>query len=145
MKKVYTGHPYEFKDGPGRCSCPMWMGGLPAGTCGADAWGGFIPGKTFRDGYTGQEVRFDRKYNGYVPGLACPSHGGPDREGPRAFQDGHDADGRAMWCAVWHDFENLQESPAEFHKDPWVAMARLVASSRPGAGGIAAKCPERRV
>jgi len=26
----------------------------------------------------GQMMREDMRYNGYVPGLACPKHGGPE-------------------------------------------------------------------
>lgn len=31
----------------------------------------------------------------------------------------------AVWCAVYEDFENLQECPAEFHVNPWTAISRL--------------------
>lgn len=110
---------------PGRCSCPMWRAGLPAGMCDEEAYGVFIEGQTWRDAYTGEEKRFDRKYNGYVPGLACPRHGGPEKAGPRVFEDGTDGQGRPMWCAVYEDFENLQESPAEFHVLPWIAIKLL--------------------
>lgn len=109
----------------GKCSVPMWMGGCPSGTCDKPAFGGFIPGQTFRDAWTGEVRRLDGKFNGYVPSLACPQHGGPDEIGPRAYIDGQAENGRPMWCAVYEDFSNLQESPAEFHQYPWVAIARL--------------------
>lgn len=74
---------------PGKCSVPMWMGGFPAGTCGKPAFGEYIPGPTFRDAYTGKVERFDRKWHGYCPGLACEHHGGPSCPGieiePGAF------------------------------------------------------------
>jgi hypothetical protein len=103
----------------------MWSGGLPAGTCGEDAWSEFIPGEEWIDAYTGEVKRYDRKYNGYVPGLACPKHGGAKPEEPYAFIDGTDEQGRAMWCAVYPDFINLQESPACFDTKPWVAIKKL--------------------
>lgn len=109
-----------------RCSVPMWMAGCPAGRCGEPAYGVFIPGETFRDGWTGEVRRLDGKYNGYVPDLACPAHGGPKETGPRIFEDGTDAAGRRMWCAVYEDFENLQESPAEFSTKAWVAIEALL-------------------
>lgn len=109
----------------GKCSVPMWMAGCPAGTCGKPAYGVFIPGEMFRDAWNGERRRFDGKWNGYVPDLACPRHGGPDKFGPRAFTDGLAETGRPMWCAVYEDFVNLMESPAEFHERPWIAIAEL--------------------
>lgn len=50
------------EQGVGKCSVPMWSGGLPDGFCDKDAYG-------FR--------RKDAAYDGYVPALACPMHGGP--------------------------------------------------------------------
>jgi len=64
-------------NGIGKCSVPMWMGGLPAGFCDNEAYGKPIPCKRYRDAYTGQLERIDGKYSGYVPALACPNHGGP--------------------------------------------------------------------
>jgi len=64
------------KDGRGKCSVPMWRNGLPAGFCDEVAYGPPIKCKMYRD-YTGRLCREDGRYNGYVPGLACPSHGGP--------------------------------------------------------------------
>lgn len=78
--------------GYGKCSVPMWQRGLPAGFCDEDAFS--EPTKNGRILYTG-----------YVPGLACPGHGG---EQSRVFKDGN------QWCAVMPDFINLQESPAGF-------------------------------
>ena len=39
-----------------------------------------------RDPYSGEIFRADRKYAGYVPGLACPRHGGPEK--PKELDDG---------------------------------------------------------
>lgn len=109
----------------GTCRVPMWSGaGGPAGFCGKPAFGVYIEGPTFRDGWTGEVRRLDGKWRGYVHGPCCPDHGGPEETGPRVFQDGTEG-GRPMWCAVFEDFENLQESPAAFHTSPWAAIAML--------------------
>jgi hypothetical protein len=109
----------------GKCRVPMWSGiGYPDGFCDKPAFGEYIDGPTFRDGWTGEVHRRDGKWRGYVHGPCCPSHGGPDETGPRAFRDGTHG-GRPMWCAVYEDFENLQESPAEFGVSPWVAIEML--------------------
>lgn len=100
------------------------MGG-PAGFCDKPAYGFHIEGEKFRDGWTGQTLRVDGKWNGYVSGPCCPQHGGPEETGPRVYQDGYSERGKPMWCAVYEDFENLQESPAEFHENPWVAIEML--------------------
>lgn len=47
---------------PSTCSVPMWVNGIPAGTCGKPAFGEPLPRS---------------RYTGYVPGLACKRHGGP--------------------------------------------------------------------
>jgi len=59
-------HHEELTDGEGKCSVPMWMGGLPAGFCDEPAYGK-------------PEGRFNA-YDGYVPSLACFSHGGPENK-----------------------------------------------------------------
>lgn len=71
-------HHKVLTNGVGKCSVPMWCNGLPAGFCDRDAYGNFIPGEAYRDGWTGELKRIDGKYNGYVPALACPHHGGPE-------------------------------------------------------------------
>ncbi len=70
-------HHKNLTDGVGKCSVPMWMNGCPAGFCDRPAYGKFISGKGWRDAWTGEMKRLDGKYNGYVPGLACPAHSGP--------------------------------------------------------------------
>ncbi len=102
--------------GEGKCSVPMWMDGMPAGFCDQPAYGKPPPCKMYRDGYTGELRRMDGRYNGYVPGLACPGHGGPE---VRTFMDGN------KWCAVKPDFVNLQESPAGFGDSREEAIAAL--------------------
>ena len=71
-------HHKKLTDGKGKCSVPMWMDGCPAGFCDRDAYGFRPEGKQYRDPHTGEMVRLDGKYNGYISGLACPVHGGPD-------------------------------------------------------------------
>lgn len=73
-------HHKELTDGKGKCSVPMWMGGMPAGFCDRDAFGKYVDGERFRDGQ-GELRRWDGKYAGYVPALACPRHGGPECPG----------------------------------------------------------------
>jgi hypothetical protein len=109
----------------GKCRVPMWMGGCPSGFCGEAAYGVQVEGREARDAWTGELRRLDGKYSGYSSGLACPRHAGPEKIGPRVFEDGKTPDGYRMWCAVYEDFENLQESPAEFHRHAWVAVSNL--------------------
>ena len=70
-------HHHTLTNGKGKCSVPMWCAGLPAGFCDADAFGNYIDTKErYPEGpHRGQ--RMDNKFDGYVPGLACPAHGGP--------------------------------------------------------------------
>jgi len=68
-------------NGKGLCSVPMWAGmGYPAGFCDKPAFGERPPGKEWRNAYTGKTQRWDGKYSGYVPALACKGHGGPSLE-----------------------------------------------------------------
>jgi len=116
----------------GKCRVPMWAAGCPAGFCDQPAFGEHIEGARFRDGWTGTWSRLDGKWDGYVHGPCCPNHGGPNETGPRVFQDGT-KDGRPMWCAVYEDFENLQESPACFHEKAWIAIEMLKRQHPPPA------------
>ena len=52
----------ELTDGVGKCSVPVWDRGWPDGFCDANAFGKRLSGSS---------------YEGYVPALACPKHGGP--------------------------------------------------------------------
>lgn len=74
-------HHHDLTDGAGKCSVPMWMHGCPAGFCDAPAYGTRPPSQMYRNGWTGEMVRLDGRYNGYVPGLACVGHGGPSKAG----------------------------------------------------------------
>lgn len=59
------------ENGEGKCSVPMWSGGVPAGFCDKVAYGGRSEG-WFDDNHP--------VYTGYVPYLACPAHGGPKQK-----------------------------------------------------------------
>jgi hypothetical protein len=74
-------HHHELTNGVGKCSVPMWVEGCPSGFCDKPAYGFRPKCAEFRDAYTGEMHRMDGKYNGYVPGLACPAHGGPGKSG----------------------------------------------------------------
>ncbi len=62
MASLNDHHRVLDENGVGRCSVPMWSGGVPAGFCDKPATGMHID---------------EMKYGGYVPALACPAHGGP--------------------------------------------------------------------
>ena len=62
---------------PGKCSVPLWSNGASAGTCDMPAYGARPPGKSHWNVATKENHRTDGLYAGYVPGLACPHHGGP--------------------------------------------------------------------
>jgi hypothetical protein len=76
---VMSKHHQELTNGVGKCSVPMWSDGCPSGFCDEPAYGFRPDCETFRDAYTGEVKRLDGRYNGYVPGLACPKHGGPKK------------------------------------------------------------------
>jgi hypothetical protein len=80
MARMAEHHQHLGPDGVGRCSVPMWSGGLPDGFCDRDAYGRPPPSDTYRD-RDGVVRRFDGRYSGYVPALACPAHGGPEAPG----------------------------------------------------------------
>jgi len=61
----------------GPCSVPMWLCGMPAGTCGKDAYGEPPPSRMWMNYAAGRMMREDLRYDGHVPGLACSVHGGP--------------------------------------------------------------------
>lgn len=105
----------------GKCNAPMWMGGAPAGVCGAIAHGHQLP-EEYLQATRGPRTRY------FVFLHACPVHGGPREEEVRIFQDGYTAEGRQMWCAVAPDFVNLQESPAGFDGNPVRAARKLAAA-----------------
>jgi hypothetical protein len=113
---------------PGKCRVPLWCMGVPDGYCGEPTMGPQLPLPYLRQtrGWSSATYCF---------GPCCPSHGGPRTSDPIIFQDGHTEQGRPMYCAVRHDFENLQESPAGFGGDPLAAvieLGRAIADTSPG-------------
>ncbi len=84
-------HHEELTDGEGRCSVPMWSGGCPAGFCDAPAFGRRPDSPMSRD-YEGRSFRADGRYSGYIPGLACPIHGGPNRPADQEILECCDSD-----------------------------------------------------
>lgn len=66
------------ENGEGKCSVPMAMQGMPTGFCDKIAYGRCPPCEVYRD-CLGKLRRLDNRYSGYVPGLACFDHGGPDK------------------------------------------------------------------
>lgn len=71
MARMHTHH-QTLTDGMGKCSKPMWSGGVPAGFCDAPAYGPQDSENPKTYYYEGGQRRTK-----YVPGLACPKHGGP--------------------------------------------------------------------
>lgn len=130
----------------GKCSVPMWQGGLPGGFCDRPAWGERY---AERDPSRGEPGKYapphwpSRDRNGhypphlahlippYAPGLCCDHHGGPAADAIRFVRDGN------MWCAFLPGFENLQESIAGFGVTQSAAendlKAMLAARKEPGA------------
>ena len=103
-------------EGIGKCSVPMWMMGVPAGFCDEPAYGVPPPSKRYMNYCANEMQREDGRYDGYVPGLACPGHGGPRSI---VTKDGN------MLCAVFPDFKNLAESPAGFGETEELARLDL--------------------
>lgn len=108
-----------------QCNTPMWMGGSPAGLCGAKAYGHQLPRQYL------QQTR-GRSDFPYCFMHACPAHGGPKEDEIRIFQDGYTGQGRPMWCAVGTNFINLQESPAGFDGNPLRAAELLAIAKATG-------------
>lgn len=113
--RISKQHEQLNEAGIGKCSVPMWSNGSPGGFCDAEAFGHRPKGKTIVR-WDGFQYRSDGLYAGYVPALACNSHGGPEF---RTFMDGN------AWCAVLPDFTNLQESQAGFGETKEAAVAAL--------------------
>lgn len=94
----------QLINGKGRCSVPMWMGGLPSGFCDKPAFG-FRPECEEVRMADGRMVRRDCRYNGSVPGLACSGHGGP-----RLIDVAHRGD-PCIYCGTPHDEVEIGPCP----------------------------------
>ena len=80
MAKSSKHHEELNEKGEGKCSVPMWCDGLPSGFCDKVAYSKHKGGKYYIHPYTNEYVYFDGTYGGYVPALACPTHGGKTKE-----------------------------------------------------------------
>lgn len=122
MSRMLRHHQELNELGEGKCSVPQFWGwGGEAGFCDNRAFGNRPSGQTIRR-WDGFEYRKDGLYAGYVPGLACPIHGGPKI---RYCMDGN------MWCATRADFINLQESNAGFGETKEAALVDLEIQEKP--------------
>lgn len=72
-------HQQLNEKGEGKCSVPMWQMGLPSGFCDNTAYSKHKGGKYYNDPYTGERRYLNGAYSGYVPALACPTHGGKEK------------------------------------------------------------------
>lgn len=113
----------------GKCRVPMWCMGVPDGFCGKPAFGPQYPKRV---------LEHQRSYSDvpYCFGPCCPNHGGPRDGEAILFHDGTTRSGYPMWCAVWPNFENLQESVAGFDADPLLAIKELASKSVDGSTQI---------
>jgi hypothetical protein len=101
------------ENGVGKCSVPMWMNGVPAGFCDEPAFGKYIDGESFHNPHTHGRVRFDGKYTGYVPYLACPGHGGPKTINKKYLAHYGDP---CKYCGTPHD--DVEPGPCPEHGGP---------------------------
>lgn len=115
----------------GSCRVPMWANGCPAGFCDRAAYGPQLPREVLY-----QERGWQRGDAPYCHGPCCPIHGGPVKGDPILFPDGQTPQGYVMWCAVWPDFENLQESPAGFDGNGNVAIQKLRQASKSESSNV---------
>ncbi len=67
-------HHKVLTNGVGKCSVPMWSGGLPAGFCDKPAYGFEEKGQRRYGDYSSSRGKWEPHY---VPALACYEHGGP--------------------------------------------------------------------
>jgi hypothetical protein len=109
----------ELVDGKGLCSVPMWSMGCDAGFCDEPAFG-YRPEtkEIFRDPYTGRDIRWDGKYAGYIPGLACPGHGGPTAKEMAHFGD------PCQFCGTPHDEVEIGPCPKKIEENKVAARKK---------------------
>jgi len=68
MAVLSSNHKKLNEKGEGNCSVPMWINGMPAGFCDNVAYG--------KETDEHKENNYGNNFT-YIPGLACPEHGGP--------------------------------------------------------------------
>lgn len=79
MANLSEHHRVLNERGEGKCSVPMWCNGMPAGFCDKPAYGEPTKCRMIWNAYQNEYQRADNRYSGYVPALACPGHGGPQK------------------------------------------------------------------
>ena len=115
----------------GKCSVPMWMGGLPSGFCDRPAFGEqYAKNSRYAPPHWGPWERKGFLMPGgrsapYAPGYCCDRHGGPSADQNRFVRDGN------MWCAFMPGFVNLQESIAGFGETQAAAERNLMSLTAP--------------
>ncbi|KAA6329684.1 hypothetical protein EZS27_021532 [termite gut metagenome] len=77
---VLTDSHKNLTNGVGKCSVPMWRCGMPAGFCDEPAYSTRPESREYMNYCAREYQRDDNRYNGYVPALACPVHGGERKE-----------------------------------------------------------------
>lgn len=80
MSTLSEHHQQLNERGEGKCSVPMWSGGVPNGFCDNVAYSNHKGGKYWIHPQTNEKVFTDGTYAGYVPALACVIHGGKTKE-----------------------------------------------------------------
>lgn len=78
MSRLSKHHLVLDENGEGKCSVPMWSAGSPSEFCDETAYGKPLPREYVTNSW-GQRRYLTPGYDGYVPGLACPCHGGPKK------------------------------------------------------------------
>ncbi|CFQ95883.1 hypothetical protein [Yersinia frederiksenii] len=78
MSQISKHHRELNAEGVGKCSVPMWSGGGPAGFCDEPAYGNPLPREYVTNSFV-QRRYLTPGYDGYVPAMACPCHGGPKK------------------------------------------------------------------
>ena len=86
-------HHHKLTNGVGKCSVPMWIMGMEC-FCDKPAYGKPPHSPRIYNYAMQRYQRLDNRYDGYVPGLACVGHGGPE---PTHFGD------PCVHCGTPHD------------------------------------------
>lgn len=117
MARMSDHHQTLNEQGEGKCSVPLFSQGTSAGFCDDPAYGKRPPDLGEHRDANGDVKRFDGKYSGVVPALACPAHGGPEF---RTFMDD-----LGKWCAIMPNFGNAKIGPVGFGDTREEAIAEL--------------------
>ena len=105
MAQCGSQHKKLNDQGYGKCSVPMWQGGMPAGFCDRIAFGN--PTKEGR-----------QLYDHYVPFLACYGHGGPKHNQSIPKGEPHHFGDPCIQCGTPHDDVEPGSCPAFKKESP---------------------------